>query len=125
MFEALVLSWFLTAGYCPLMSDQVGSSNIEIDYSRPTTFLDIGARAKWRGFALYGDVKTFEYMSPPYATPYRANYSIGLSYTRGPVTFAVDHECDHPVVYYDNFKSEYKYLSNYTQFSVTIRGSNK
>ena len=59
----LIVSWFLTFGYVPEMTDTVQGSRIEIDENRIATFAQIGISASTQDglFTLYTDVESFQY----------------------------------------------------------------
>ena len=127
----LVISWFLTFGYVPEMTDAVRGSHIEIDSGRIATVAQIGLSASTDDelFTIYTDMQNFQYAPDGRGgkfKPFRIDYSIGLQIKPNDnIRFNIEHECDHPVQNKTMSAGEYRYGSNLTTISVTLSGQTK
>lgn len=127
----LVISWFLTFGYMPTMSDSVGYENIEINNEKTATVAQIGISASTQNnwIEFYTDMENYQYAPGPeevYFKQFRINYSIGLNIR--PVEWVVlniDHQCDHPVTSYLSGFLPYHYNSAITKITITITGKSE
>lgn len=127
----LVISWFLTFGYVPEMTDSVQGSRIEIDGDRIATLAQIGLSASTQDgvFTLYTDVESFQYAPDGKGSkfrPFRIDYTIGFTVRPNKhISFNIEHECDHPVQNKANVAGVYRYGSNLTTISVTLSGQTR
>ena len=127
----LVISWFLTFGYVPQMTDSVNGRSAEIDNNRIATVAQIGLSASTEDelFTVYTDVESFQYAPDGRGSkfrPFRIDYSIGFQIKPNDnIRFNIEHECDHPVQVKTMAAGEYRYGSNLTTISVTLSGQTK
>lgn len=127
----LVISWFLTFGYVPEMSDFVEGKTAEIDSGRIATVAQIGLSASTDDelFTIYTDMKNFQYAPGALGQgfrPFRIDYSIGFQIKpSNNIRFNIEHECDHAVQIKTNVAGDYRYGSNLTTISVTLSGQTK
>lgn len=129
----LIISWFLTIGYVPTMSDGVARNNIVIDPKEIATVAQIGISAETQNgmFGIYTDIENYQYAPNSekgtlYFEPFRVNYSIGLNIkpVEG-ILLNIDHQCDHPVTSYRSGFLPYHYNSAITKITVTFSGSSE
>ncbi len=126
----LVISWFLTFGYVPTMSESANGNLVKIDDSRIATVAQIGLSAETNDgglFKVYTDNENFQYAPDGSAganfSPFRINYSIGFQIQPNEhIRFNIDHECDHPTTGKPSGRLGYKYNSEITTISVTLSG---
>lgn len=127
----LVISWFLTLGYVPEMSDFVEYKTAEIDSSRIATVAQIGLSASTEDelFTIYTDMRNFQYAPDGKGgkfKPFRIDYSIGFQIKpNNNIRFNIDHECDHAVQTKTMTAGDYRYGSNLTTITVTLSGKTK
>lgn len=125
----LVISWFLTFGYVPTMSDAANGSLVKIDDSRIATVAQIGLSAETNDglFKAYTDIENFQYAPDGSGgvnfSPFRINYSIGFQVQPNEhIRFNIDHRCDHPTTSKTFGRLPYRYNSEITTISVTLSG---
>ena len=128
----LVISWFLTLGYVPTMTESVEDSVIRIDDSRIATVAQIGISVSTEDdlFTIYTDVENYQYAFANgnifSFAPFRTDYSFGLQVKPNDnIRFNVDHECDHPVSSSKRGDLAYEYISSKTTVSVTVSGKSR
>jgi hypothetical protein len=128
----LVISWFLTFGYVPTMSESVNGSAIHLDQSRIATVAQIGLSASTEDdlFTIYTDIENFQYApdgnNGASFSPFRINYSIGLEIKPNDnIRFNIDHQCDHPTTSKTSGILGYRYNSEITTISVTLSGKTR
>ena len=127
----LVISWFLTFGYVPTMSESVNGNAIHLDKSRIATVAQIGISASTEGelITIYTDIENFQYAlhkGTPNFDPFRINYSIGLEIKPNDnIRFNIDHQCDHPTTSKTSGFLGYKYNSEITKITVTLSGKTR
>ena len=128
----LIISWFLTIGYVPMMSDGVAHNNISIDPNETATVAQIGISAKTQNgaFEIYTDMENYQYAPAEkealYFEPIRINYSIGVKIKPTDwIMFNIDHQCDHPITSYASGFLPYHYNSAITKITVTFSGSSE
>lgn len=126
----LVISWFLTFGYVPTMTDSANGSVVKIDESRIATVAQIGLSAETNDglFKVYTDIENFQYAPDGSGganfSPFRINYSIGLHIQPNEhIRFNIDHRCDHPTTSKTSGRLPYRYNSEITTISVTLSGN--
>lgn len=124
----LVISWFLTLGYVPQMTDLVESEAVEIDGNRVATVAQIGLSASTEDelFTIYTDMENFQYIPISAGkgfSPFRIDYSIGFQIKPNEsIRFNIEHECDHAVQTNPTAPFDYHYASGLTTISVTLSG---
>lgn len=128
----LIISWFLTIGYVPTMSDSVGYNNIKINKGKIATVAQIGISAETQNgaFEIYTDMENYQYAPAEkealYFEPIRINYSIGVKIKPTDwIIFNIDHQCDHPITSYASGFLPYHYNSAITKITVTFSGSSE
>lgn len=125
----LVISWFLTFGYVPTMSDSANGNPVKIDESRIATVAQIGLSAETNDglFKVYTDIENFQYAPDDSGganfSPFRINYSIGFRVQPNEhIRFNIDHRCDHPTTSKTSGRLLYQYNFEITTISVTLSG---
>ena len=128
----LIISWFLTFGYVPQMTDSVGGELICLEQSRIATVAQIGISAETKDglFKIYTDLENFQYApdgsSGASFSPFRINYSIGAQFRLNKnIRFNIEHQCDHPTTGIPDGNLPYHYNSDITTISVTLSGQTK
>lgn len=126
----LVISWFLTFGYVPTMTDSTNNNPIYIESDRIATVAQIGISAEtFDGmFKIYTDIENFQYAPDGSGglnfSPFRINYSIGAQFRINKnIRFNIEHQCDHPTTSKTSGRLPYRYNSEITTISVTISGN--
>jgi hypothetical protein len=127
----LVVSWFLTFGYVPQMTDSVNGRSTGIDNNRVATVAQIGLSASTEDelFTIYTDMQNFQYAPDGNGgkfKPFSIDYSIGFQIKPNDnIRFNIEHECDHPVQNKTMTAGDYRYGSNLTTITVTLSGKTK
>jgi len=127
----LVISWFLTFGYVPQMTDSVNGRSTEIDNNRIATVAQVGLSASTDDelFTIYTDMQNFQYAPDGKGgkfRPFRIDYSIGFQIKPNDnIRFNIEHECDHAVQNKTMSAGDYRYGSNLTTISVTLSGKTR
>lgn len=127
----LVISWFLTLGYVPQMTDLVESQAVEIDGNRVATVAQIGLSASTEDelFTIYTDMENFQYIPGSAGEGFRTfriDYSIGFQIKPNEnIRFNIEHECDHAVQRNPVVVGDYHYGSGLTTISVTFSGKTR
>jgi len=126
----LIVSWFLTFGYVPEMTESVNGRSVRLDGSYIATVAQIGVAAETAGgrFGVYTDIENFQYAPRPGSgknfVPFRVNYTAGAWFDINKhVRITVEHECDHPVAGGKSKEFLYHYGSEKTTLFMTVRGS--
>jgi hypothetical protein len=124
----LVISWFLTLGYVPTMTESTNNNPVHLDKDRVATVAQIGLSAETTDglFKIYTDIENFQYAfhkGTPNFDPFRINYSIGFEIKPNEnIRFNIDHQCDHPTTSKTSGMLGYRYNSEITTISVTLSG---
>lgn len=127
MFGVILVSWFLSFGYVPEVTEIVGDSITSIAPEYVPTVAEVGLRADYHRLSVYGSVETYQYYFNTLSfAPFRADYKIGAEFRMlDGVTAVVEHECDHAVVSSKTGHSSNTYGSMETRMMVRISGSSK
>jgi hypothetical protein len=127
MLNFVVVSWFLTLGIVPQQSLSINNSRAYIDSDRVATVAEIGLKAvMWDKLVLQTSVENYQYKADSGELgfyPYRVDYKFDVGYMMNKnISFWINHECDHPVVYTTDGKSKFNYLSQETSLCVKFEG---
>jgi hypothetical protein len=128
MFNALVISWFLTLGYVPQMNVNLGNQYQVLNSEQIATVAEIGVKADYHMFSVYGSMENYQYKQKDNFgfSPFRIDYTFGCSLAiNSHVKLIFEHECDHSVNSLANNKSDSSYGSAYTVVKVEFSGSTK
>lgn len=127
MFSTLVFSWFLTFGLVPGIGDSLYNEYV---LKQDATVAQIGVAISTANnkFTFHTDIENFQMYEPKgnsilRFSPFRVNYGIGLDYRPvDGIKLSIYHQCDHPVVTYNNVIPVYPYNSSITKVTCTIYG---
>jgi hypothetical protein len=127
MFGVILVSWFLSFGYVPQLTESVEQTTTTLETQYIPTVAEIGLRADYHLLSVYGSVETYQYYFDTLSfAPFRADYKIGaeLRIAEG-ITAVIEHECDHAVVSSRSGKSSNTYGSMNTKMVLRLSGSSK
>lgn len=80
MFNAIVLSWFLTLGWVPNQYEFLGPSSLEINAGDLASTANMGFSVSFDDrLTIHTDIKSYQFSIPKslYFAPYRVDYTIG------------------------------------------------
>jgi hypothetical protein len=120
----LVLAWFLTVGAIPEQYGYIdfGDDFLDLAAVETTYTTELGLHAEAFGcLRAWGSAEVYEYYAEGLAfQPFRSDFTIGASVFWGPLELAIEHECDHPVVYKPGLYPQI--LEVQTAITLTLRG---
>lgn len=128
----LVVSWFLTFGYVPVVADVTANSGVSSEeFTKTATIADVGLKiTAFDDLFFYTSITSYQYaIKLTEFCPFSISYKIGVGYDLNKnIRFNLDHVCQHPVVpnqYDNNVKIKYNYNHYETKLTITLHGDYK
>jgi hypothetical protein len=120
----LIVAWYLTLGIVPKQSETIyEQADVAVVKLLETAYVaELGVNAEaFKCLRLYGSAEIYEYHGSGLSfLPYRGDFKIGAALFFGPIEIGIDHECDHGIVFTNQWLD--KYGSSETRITVTIKG---
>ena len=127
MFNAIVISWFLSVGWVPLQTEMVDHSTFRINPDMTATMTEIGLSVTFDDrLKVFTEMDNYQYKDKDslYFLPYRIDYTFGSTLDINKyISVTATHTCIHDVIY--NRHQPKGYQENETKVYATIHGETR